>query len=107
MRAHGPRRKIVGEFLHSDGDLYAILECGHAVKGNYDSDGMPMSKGRMCMHCASKIYYGGHEILRHAPRFGFLADPETAIKEGRNIALWAGIASPQFSDFNEKHLDGT
>jgi hypothetical protein len=105
MRAHGPRRKIVGEFMHSDGGLYAILECGHAVEGKYGSDGMPLSEGRMCMHCAAKIYYGGHEILKHAPRFGFLTDPETAIKEGRNIILWQKIDGSKFEAFNEEHLD--
>jgi hypothetical protein len=54
MRAHGPRRKIVGELLHSDGYLYAILECGHVVRGKYDSDGMPTTESRLCMICHSR-----------------------------------------------------
>lgn len=105
MRAHGPRRMIVGEFLHSDGELYAILECGHAVLGKYDSDGMPMTKRRMCMHCAAALYYGGQDLISWGENFGFIRNPEPAIKEGKNVALWSKITDPKFGAFNKKHLD--
>ena len=104
MRVHGPRRKIVGELLHSDGDLYSILECGHVVRGKYNASGMEMTKARMCMHCAARIYHDGHGILVHSVRFGFLADPDAAIRSGQNISLWDELLPFKFNDINEKYL---
>lgn len=101
MRVIGPRREIIGEFLHSDGELYDILECGHAVKGKFDSDGLPLSKRRMCMYCASHTYYNGHEILSFIEKFGFLLDSDMAIRTGSNIILY-GKLPPHLDDINTK-----
>jgi hypothetical protein len=87
----GPRRTIIGEFLHSDGDLYAILRCGHAVIGNYNKDdGMPTTTTRNCGICG-KI----KPILLKIR--GFLEDSDTAIRQGKNLILWAKLP-PRFDD---------
>jgi len=43
-------------------------------------------------------------LIRQSINFGFLSDPDTAIRKGRNIALWDKLPS-KFDDINEKYLE--
>lgn len=87
--------------MHSDGYLYAILECGHAVRGVYDSQtGMPVSESRLCMSCAARFSKEKLPTGLH----GYLDDSEAAIRNGQNIILWEKLPS-QLDDINKKHLD--
>lgn len=45
-------RKCVGEKL-VDGDVRHVLECGHDVKAELDSDGMHVREWRECAECKS------------------------------------------------------
>lgn len=76
--AAGPLRRIVGEVLHSDGELYELLECGHLRRGTYDVNGEHTAPRRRCVACDNWHHVG--KVHRSAMAMhGFLDSHESEL----------------------------